>query len=262
MEYVKRERASREAVETLLRMPFDDALNSCTALQHYIQEQADADDVSDEFRASWGLEAPEVLRALLAELIASEISSPSDEEGEDDVGESALRELAGDLCEMRTLASEASAVIEEMKRLDLLPDPAVSRSRSSGMLSVFAPPSPEEKINRLRRFLDSPEHNTIEWGGWLPGEAMAPPAESADDLLALPFGEALQLSRKLRNYLADADDQAAEEEHFYRHWGPDAPPEFVEKLSEILNADELVDPGESEGELPQLSFLRSLRSRL
>lgn len=240
-------------------MPFEDALSSCTALQRYIQEQVDAADVSDEFRASWGLEAPDILRALLAEIIADELDTgcPDEERGDDDAGDSALRELAGDLCEMRKLASEASAVMEEMRRLDLLPDPTISKAQKSRMLSIFASPSPEEKINRLKRFLDSPERGMIEWGGWLPGEAMAPPAESVDDLLALSFGEALQLSRKLRNYLADADDQAAEEDYLHRHWCPDPPPDFVEKLSQILNADELVDPGESDTELPQIGFFRS-----
>lgn len=209
-----RRRQIEQAAECLLQVPFSKALSLSGKLREHIRCQDDPDSVEDEFLAAWEPDAPDLLWQVLLQVL----------EAEDDSAIFAMIAFS-------PLADQHNIGEADVRRL----------LRSPQADSVFDPSAlaASNRVRKLQRFMDSPERGTIEWGGWLPGEMAAPPAETVDDLLAMPYGDALALSKQLRSYLDDVEDREAVETEIRRAWGPDAPQDLRAMLERALSEYDL-----------------------
>lgn len=191
-----------DTVEGLLRLPFDEALARCSGLLKHISSQdEDAESIAQEFRAHWGPRAPPELREV-------------------------LREAAG-----------SPAMRDD---LDSILPRTTTVERSSGEEAESVEERTERLVRGMRGFLSAPEFGTIEWGGWLPGERLVP-AEFVDDLLRLPFGDALACCPALRRHLEDQEDPDAVETELRDAWGPHAPAFLREVLAQLLSLEPIED---------------------
>lgn len=220
-------------IDVLLTLPFEKALEGCMSLRQHIDRQEDAVDVEQEFQVSWGSDAPEMLRDVLGELLAEE----------DDFESLALWAILQSTAAPSPVQEDLQLASELARKMNSSEDEEADTS----MPGLECGPLVVQRAVALKSFLSTPEHATIEMGGWLPGETAGPQSQSVDDLLQLPFHTALHLSSALREFFESFDDEAVASSmkaEFTRNWGIDAPSELRDFLSTIIacSDENLLEP--------------------
>lgn len=196
-----------DAVAALLRLPFRRALELSAKLRQYIQMQEHPEFVEEEFTGAWVENADVLLVEILSQILSEE----------DDVS-------------IITIFASNASLPPQHERL-------AQRSEELGdgiESSALGLPS---KGSFFGQVTDAPGYGTIEFGGWLPGEFGAPPTESVEDLLRIPFGDAINLSKELREYLADVEDGPRLEAEFREAWGPQASEHLRAVLAQIVSPE-------------------------
>lgn len=228
------------SLEEVLLLPFGEAMRRCRGLRQHILAQNEEDNaVEEEFREHWGPSAPEELRVVLSDVAGFRSNRQS----------TSLQEILSTAHAVRDMQAPAPPIGNHADHSEV-----VRLFNEFGGLPRA--PNDEPRALQLKRLLGAPEFNTIEWGGWLPGEQLVS-TDTVDDLLRLPFGEALQTCAPLRRYLDNQEDPDAVEEEFYKSWGEDAPSELRETLSQLLSIAplELAEPEDVDAqEIPQISI--------
>lgn len=194
----------KDAAAALLRLPFRRALELSAKLRQYIQKQEHPELVEEEFRGAWVENADILLVEILSQILSEE----------DDVSIMAI------FASIATLPPQRERLAQRSEELGDGIDSSALGLRSKGNF-----------------FTDAPGYGTVEWGGWLPGEFGAPPTETVEDLLRIPFGDAINLSKELREYLADLEDGPRVEAEFREDWGPQASEHLRTVLAQILSPE-------------------------
>jgi len=219
-----------DAVAALLRLPFGRALELSAHLRQYIQGQEHPKLVEEEFKSAWAPNADVFLVSILSQILSKE----------------------DNLSIMSILASTALLPPQQER-------PAQQSDKIGEGLESSVPGLSNKRI-LFGQVTDSPAYGTIEWGGWLQGEFGAPPSESVEDLLRIPFGDAINLSKELREYLADVEDGPRVEAEFREAWGPQASEYLRAALAQIVSPEfkllreEKRDCEFSEAEIDQANF--------
>lgn len=203
----ERKKTINSAALALLQLPFAGALKLSSTLAGYIDKQEDPEEVAEEFQADWGADASQLLIDLLTQLLAKE----------------------DDMTLLGIIAFVPAGIDSNVQ---------LPRTLYSSLPKDEGNTNFEGRVHKLRSVMNSPVYGTIEFGGWLPGEMFAPPSETVDDLLRMPFGDALALSEELRDYLSEVEGSPLEAE-FRQAWGPNAPESIRAMLKELLSGSDL-----------------------
>jgi hypothetical protein len=229
------------AIAALLALPFEKALERCDPLREHIELQEDPADVAAEFQAAWGLHASEILISVLRDILDKDehvdslgiqaIFQPLDESP----SLRAIRELET----AAELAWKNEAVAEEQADM-------TTWEGTSSRLESLLPETPThpltEHIRAVQNFLRTLDHATSELEEWMHGEMAVPQMQNVDDLLQLPFGDALKLCWPLRRFLDNAEDSEALVRELRNNWGLDCSPAMRHALSQIISSDCVMEP--------------------
>merc|ERR1712046_559177 len=105
----------------------------------HINKQLSPAEVEEEFSESWGVDAPELLRSVLHDLLSEGID------------------------QQEVFADESASDDEKIRKSA----PSYREDRHEDA-------APHWLVRKMKDVMASPESGTIEWGGYLPGEATAP----------------------------------------------------------------------------------------
>lgn len=214
-----------QKVDTLLRLPFEEALAVFPQLKAYIDEHANSDDeqpLVDEFREAWSPDAPQELRDVLEQLIdpeAYEAASKLPLSVQDGVhfGSDELGEMQQDGPSSGKFGNSA----DEQGLFNLPMDgyetsPAVQRLLDEGNV---------DELLRLEELDSTMQEESVH-------------LEAVEELLRKSFDEALVECDALQSYLEmQGDERKDVEEEFRSCWSPDAPTELRDVLAQLLDPD-------------------------
>eukprot|EP00405_Crypthecodinium_cohnii_P015293 CAMPEP_0206454218 /NCGR_PEP_ID=MMETSP0324_2-20121206/21006_1 /ASSEMBLY_ACC=CAM_ASM_000836 /TAXON_ID=2866 /ORGANISM="Crypthecodinium cohnii, Strain Seligo" /LENGTH=308 /DNA_ID=CAMNT_0053924649 /DNA_START=75 /DNA_END=1001 /DNA_ORIENTATION=+ len=238
-------------IEALLNLPFEDALQKCPAIKKYIDEHEDSAELLVEFRDAWSPSAPVELRQVLEELLDPDVAQARKESTE-----AFLKDPVGAIATMPT----PPGAIGFESGLDEGPPLGMPQSSSSSgrpgrpadweIEDEDVPPGSradpatraaallgDEELARARRKQKGMED--MEDTG-LDDDPEAEEAAEAtfakiEELLAVPFEEALKQCPELEQFLTEQEDPDEVRGEFADHWSPEAPEQLRRVLEELLN---------------------------